>query len=232
MSSTASQTEIIHGLRQRLLSAQHTAVTRPVISSGLPQFDHLLPHQGIRPGCVVEVVSTVAGISGSAIAMHCALRILQQPGACVVVDSQHQFNAAAAAAAGIPLNRMMMVRAPLGSQRSQLAVRSDLLWSLEQSARCPGVCVVLCWLDRASSTVLRRLQLAVESSGVTVFLMRPVSCLRLTSWADVRLCCEPAAAISGSDISVRVVHSRHAAEHHGVVSLRIDHETSTVSEIS
>ena len=232
MSSATSQSEIIHSLRQRLLSVQHTTVTCPVISSGIPQLDHLLPHRGFRPGSVVEIVSTVPGISGSVLAMHCLQQLLQQPGACVVVDTLHQFNPAAAAVAGISLNRVMLIRPPLHDQRSQQAVRSDLLWSLEQSARCPGVSAVLCWLDRASSTVLRRLQLAVESSGVTVFLMRPASCLRLTSWADVRLCCEPAFAVSGSCVNVRVVHSRHAVEHHGVVSLRIDHETSTVSEVS
>ena len=32
-------------------------------------------------------------------------------------------------------------------------------------------------------------------------------------------------------ITVRVVHSRHAVEHHGAVRLNVDHETGVVAEV-
>jgi hypothetical protein len=78
------------------------------------------------------------------------------------------------------------------------------------------------------------LQLAVEASGVTVFLVRPACCLALMSSADVRLkvASEWTANQANSNITVNVVHSRHVVEHHGAVHLKVDHETGVVSEVS
>lgn len=242
MSQAASRTDVIRRLRQRLLTAQQTPVTGPVVSSGLPQLDRLLPHGGLRPGSVVECVSTVPGLSAATLSLQCIRQLLQNPGAFAVIDSDHEFNSAAAAAVGIATERLLLIRPPRSeslptpSARPRQSTPSACprqLWSLEQTARCPGVRAVLCRLDRASSTVLRRLQLAVEASGVTVFLLRPASCLKLTSWADLRLQLDPEISPRhpATCLTVRVTHSRHAVEHHGIVRLKVHHETGVVSEV-
>ena len=175
MSQAASRNDIIQSLRQRLLTTQQAPVTGALVSCGLPQLDHLLPDGGLRAGIVVECVSSTAGSSATVLALQCIRQLLKYPGALAVVDSGHEFNCAAAAATGMALDRLLLIRPSISAHQSSLATRSDLLWSLEQAARCPGVRAVLCRLDRASSTVLRRLQLSVEASGVTVFLIRPAS---------------------------------------------------------
>lgn len=168
------------------------------------------------------------------LSLQCIRQLLQNPGALVVIDIDHDFNCTAAVTAGIPLERLLLIRPPLPENSSAASARSRLLWALEQTARCPGVCAVLCRLDRASSTVLRRLQLAVEASGVTVFLLRPASCLALTSWADLRLQLDSALTPDQSALQLRihVAHSRHAVEHNDVAHFEISHETSVVSEVS
>jgi len=233
MSQAASQSDVIRSLRKHLLKAQQSPITGPVVSSGLKELDLLLPQRGLRPGSVMEFVASVPGSSTTFVALHCIRQLLQQPGAFAVVDSKHHFNCAAAVS-GIPLERLLLIRPPMSEARSRQTERSEMLWTLEQCVRCPGVRAVLCWLDRASSTVLRRLQLAVEASGVTVFLIRPASCLNLTSWADLRLRFDPKPVddLSIRGVTARVVQSRQAVEHHGVVSLRINHETGTVSSTS
>ncbi len=233
MSRPASRNAVIQSLRQRLLTTQQTPKTGSVISSGLLQLDQLLPHGGVRAGSVVECVSSAAGSSAAVLALRCIRQLLKHPGALAVIDPSQEFNCAAAAAAGISLDRLLLIRPSVSGYHTLQATRSRLLWSLEQAARCPGVRAVLCWLDRASSTILRRLQLAVEASGVTVFLVRPESCLALTSWADVRLQLDSAwnANQSAPMITVRVAHSRHVVEHHGAVRLKVDHETGVVSEV-
>ncbi len=234
MSQAASQSDVIQRLRKRLLKAQHSPVTGPVVSSGIEQLDLLLPQRGLRPGSVLEFVAAAPGSSTAVVALHCVRQVLQQPGALAVVDPKHQFNCAAAVATGIPLERLLLIRPSHPDTDSHRTARSDILWALEQSVRCSGVRAVLCWLDRASSTVLRRLQLAVEASGVTVFLLRPASCLKLTSWADVRVQFNPESVDDSSfcGVTACVVQSRQAVEHHGVVSLRINHETGTLSSTS
>ncbi len=234
MSQASSRSDVIKSLRQRLLTSQQTPGTGPFVSSGLPQLDRLLPHGSLRCGSVIECVSSVPGLSATVLALQCIRQLLLHPGALVVIDSDHDFNSAAAAAVGIPLDRLLLIRPQATEHQTTRTIRSDHLWSLEQASRCPGVRAVLCRLDRASSTVLRRLQLAVEASGVTVFLVRPASCLALTSWADIRLLLDSESGMNhpAHHLTVRVTHSRHAVEHHGMVCLRINHETGVVSEVS
>ena len=231
-----SKTQTIQDLRRRLLRLQQTQHSAPVVETGLPGLDHRLPHQGISAGSVLEFVSSAEGASACVVALHCIRRLLQNPGALAVIDTAEPFYPAAFVSAGISIDRMLILR-PVpdcdhGLRTGQ--TRSKVLWVLEQTVRCPGVRAVLCRLDRASTTVFRRLQLAAESSGVSVFLLRSDSCLTTASWADVRLLFQTSPVTLGQEtvISVQVIYSRHATPTQDAVQLKIDHETGAVSEIS
>jgi len=234
--SQASRTDIIQNLRRRLLQVHKAQRHGPVTGTGLPGLDRLLPHNGIPAGSVIECVSSVAGSSATVVALQCIRQLLNHPGALAVIDPAHQFCPVAVASAGISLDRLLLIRPlseatdPLQSRQARLA----LLWSLEQTVHCSGVRAVLCWFDRASTTVFRRLQLAAEFSGVCVFLMRPASSLATASWADMRLLFEavPTSCHRIPVVSVQVIQSRHATLNEGAVQLRIDYETGVVSEIS
>lgn len=251
MSAVPSSSVVIDDLRRQLQRVQVQRADRTIVSSGYRGLDKLLPERGLPTGSVVEWVSDVAGLRAATVALSCAAEFLKQPGALAVVDPLHSFHPQALAAPGISLSRLLLVRpgTPSASDcMSEAALshteRADALWTLEQLARCAGVRIVLAWADRLSPTAQRRLQLAVENSGVTVFLIRPAAALRQTSWADLRFhvqwngrskdghCQAAASTAFSTPIALELVRSRNAMQHRGRVWLSCDHETGVVSETS
>ncbi|MEZ6059633.1 MAG: hypothetical protein R3C19_04660 [Planctomycetaceae bacterium] len=256
------KSEAVRALRQQLFRSEQRSADYAVVSTGFQSLDDLLPHRGLSTGSIVEWISSGPGQMTMSLAMTCALPLLTKPGAFAVPDPECQFHPAAAVALGLPLSRLLLIRpanhsvrqerhsagvCPGNLQRDtprrgalrQDTLRRDTLWTLEQLARCSGVRIIVCRLDRISSTALRRLQLAVERSGVTVFLIRPASALKQPSWADLRLHVQPlnsddAWAESGyaaGAVSVKLLRSRYSVQHHGCARFGIDDETSTVFEI-
>jgi hypothetical protein len=222
---------------------------------------------------LIEWISDRPGLRVTTLSLKCAVGFLNQPGALAVVDPRAQFHPASAGHLGVPLSRLMVVRPAEYSVADQSKPqqhdgiqtpfdlshrqRADALWAVEQLARCAGVRIVLTWIDRISSTAQRRLQLAVENSGVTVFLIRPPQALRQTSWADLRLHVQSAVndpqhasgvvrtkvpaqtrqtagGVSGESacgIVVRLLRSKNSVQHQGKALLRCNDETGDVFEI-
>ena len=244
MSTTARSQ--IEQLRHQLVGHQAQHSDRTFLSTGLRSLDALLPHHGLPSGALIEFVNDDDGFRSTTIAIKCAVPFLRRPGALAIVDPLSQFHSAPLEGFGISLDRVMMVRPVKGASATFSALsqrqRSDSLWAIEQLARCSGVQVLLTWVDRISSTAQRRLQLAVEQSGVTVFMIRPHSALRQTSWADLRFHVESdtnqaahrdQCGRSTSTLStVRLIRSKNAVQHSGVARLECHHEAGVVSEIS
>ena len=255
-----ARADTMRELQRVMLKSSSASITQQTVPSDLPSLNALLPDGGFSTASLVEWVSDLPGLAATTIALHCVRPFLVQPGCLAVVDGHHEFYQLAARSAGIAFSRMLLIRPAgvsgrisgggagrLGSATAG-SQQADMLWSLEQAARCPGVRVVLCWLDRVSATVLRRLQLAVERSGVTVFMMRPPSVLNQPSWADLRLrvsavtqSCQMAGSrlSEGSEtdgqrlLSVRLLKSRQTVvEKQQRALLKIDDETGAVSAIS
>ncbi len=68
-----------------------------------------------------------------------------------------------------------------------LKKENDLLWVMEEALKCEGIAAVILESKDISFTVSRRLQLAVEQSGVTGFILRrnsrdPGTTACLTRW--------------------------------------------------
>ena len=191
-SGSAVRAEAIQTLRRQIKSTREARSRQQYVPTGIEAIDSQLPDGGLPTASVIEWISEEVGFSAASMALRAVIPMLAQPGCLAVIDERHEFNADAAQSLGIPLPRILLVR-PLPSARSLSATRgssadhNEALWALEQAARCPGVRVVLSWLDRSSTAVMRRLQLAVERSGVTVILIRPASVLRQPSFADLRL---------------------------------------------
>ncbi len=237
MSAVPASNQVIESLRRELLRCQVTHTTQTIVSSGFPGLDRLLPQAGLPSGAVIEWLSDACGLRSTTVALQCAAGFLESPGTLAVVDPYNEFHVMSLPHSGIPLSRLLLVRPcqdfiassdgrMTGGSLSQ-AQRSDALWTLEQLARCAGVRIVMMWVDRLSATAQRRLQLAVERSGVTVFLMRPKSALRQTSWADLRFHVQ---SEERSRISVRLVRSKNSVQRHGKVLLDYNHETGDVFE--
>lgn len=250
MSAAAGKAEVIHSLRRQLIASQPTQTVRQILPTGLTSLDAILPHGGLPAGSLMEWISEHAGLNAASIALKSIVPMMTLHGCLAIIDEHHEFYADSARCHGIALSRMLLIRpmntasgpAQASTSRSRFvrqasAAHSDALWALEQVARCPGVRVVLAFLESASSAVMRRLQLAVERSGVTIVLIRPASILNQPSFADLRLyvtTAQPAlAGITGRrQLKVQLLRSRHGLQHTGHALLEVEHETGAVHSIS
>lgn len=240
--STVSDQSPLEWLRRQLVGSQARPTDRSIFPTPFASLNALLPHRGLPSGSLIEWVSDTAGLRTTTIALKCAVPFLTKPGALAVLDPRHEFHAMSVSHIGIPHSRLLLIRPEHGDPASRSihsalsqTQRSEALWALEQTARNTGVRLVLTWIDRISSTAQRRLQLAVENSGVTIFLIRPVQALRQTSWADLRFHVQaaevPDEKKADRRMTVRLVRSKNAVQHHGAALLECDHETGDVSEV-
>ncbi len=246
MSAATVRQEAIQSLRRKLAASEQSHSIQQLVPSGLKSLDALLPNGGLPTASLIEWISEDVGLSAASIALKAIAPMLALPGCLAIVDERHDFHADTLRCHGIPLSRALLIRpAHVVSAepatnlsrfvRQASAAHSDALWSLEQAARCAGVRVVLTFLEQASSAVMRRLQLAVERSGVTIVLIRPASILHQPSFADLRLhvaAQQPVTATDRRRLSVRLLRSRHGLQHTGHALLEVDHETGAVHSIS
>jgi len=158
------------------------------VSTGCESFDALLPGGSLRPGMLVEFLSEQQGSGASAIAVEFARRVVDNTGSCLVVtDRWRRFYPPAAVARGIETKDLIVVR----SSDQQIMSGAEELWALDQALRCPGVGVVMAWLDKVDPLAFRRLQLAAESGQTLALLMRPARVQSLPTWSDVQLLIQP-----------------------------------------
>lgn len=171
MASIHKQTEI-ECIRQKLarqIRKQESGM--PLPSSDRFNLESLFSAEHVS-GAVVELVSAGSGAGALSLACWIGGRLQKhQRGSLVIVDAQHEFYPPGAVALGVQLEQTIIVRA-----RTQ----REVLWSVEQSLRCPGVAAVVCRLQHTDERVGRRLMLAAEvGKSVGVFLQpqtaQPVS---------------------------------------------------------
>lgn len=173
-----------------------------VISTGIDALDRLLPDAGFREGTLVEWLAEAG--SGDQLALLAAAPALGHDRLLFVIDSETTFYPPAAAALGIDLRRLILVRprktaSEKGARTKTVAKREvpiaerqseETLWALEQTLQSRGVAVTFCRLERMNARVFRRLQLAVERGGGLGFLIRAPAARSEPSWSDVRLAVE------------------------------------------
>lgn len=89
--------------------------------------------------------------------------LMQKGGIGLWISSSSQVFAPAINAFGVEPDRIIFV---------QMKKQSDILWALEEGLKCEGVGVVIAEVQDIDFVQSRRLQLAVEKSGVTGFVLR------------------------------------------------------------
>ncbi len=162
---------------ERIQSHRRGAVRR--CPSGLAALDRALGG-GFILGGLHELIAGAAGAPTRTIALLAALRALAADGAVpasedavgrperlqpwlLYIDGLGDFYPPAAAQLGIPLERLLIIRA---------AQPSEALWACEQALRCPAVAAVIVALPRPiDAHASRRLQLAAESGSGLAFLL-------------------------------------------------------------
>ncbi|MDP2227146.1 MAG: translesion DNA synthesis-associated protein ImuA [Moraxellaceae bacterium] len=150
-----------------------------VLQTGFPRLNAALHEGGWPLGALTELLPRVPGQAELRLLAPALRAALTRPGFLILVDPPGVPHAPAWGAAGLALDRVMVVRP--GTPR-------DWLWTVDQAARA-GQPVVLAWPGRVGldSKNLRRLQLAAEEGGGLLVLSRRPSRAQEPSPAALRL---------------------------------------------
>ena len=157
-----------------------------VISSGCAAMDGLLPGGGYRRGTLVEWVGDCSGGCGASyLSLLAAANACADGGALVIADGDRQFNPPAAAAIGIDLGNVVVIR-PSQETRGDRRQDEEFFWAIDQALGCSAVAAVWGGIDRIGERWFRRFQLSVEASGSMGLFVRPTSAMDRPAWSEVR----------------------------------------------
>jgi protein ImuA len=151
-------------------------------STGCAALDRTLPGGGLARGSLVEWLADQSGCGAGLLAVAAAREAQRTGGAVAVIDRGEGFYPPAAAAWGLDLTSLIVVR---------VTSDADQRWALDQTLRCEHVAAVLAWPRRLDGRTFRRLQLAAEASGAVGLLVRPVTARREPAWSHVRWAVAP-----------------------------------------
>lgn len=176
---------------------------QPVVASGYPWLDELLPGGGWPIKALTEILVEQWGIG--------ELRLLVPALAHLTTDAGGEVRARprwiawvappfipyapALVNSGVDVSRMLLVH-PASSD--------DALWAVEQALRSGTCAAVLAWIRQANECHLRRLQLAAETGNSWGVLFRSSLALRQASPAALRLKLAPAK----DGLDVHIIKSR------------------------
>lgn len=172
---------------ERLL--EHPAIWRgrstariTTLGTGWTRLDEALPGGGWPAAGLTEILTARSGLGELRLFIPLLVRLGQQTPARWVswISPPFEPYAPALAAAGVPLERQLVVRT------------AEPAWAIEQSLDSGGCSLVLGWLKASISTAaLRRLQLATQRSQTPAMLFRPLAQAPQASPAELRITLEP-----------------------------------------
>lgn len=167
MKTQAEKNEIIRKLRGEILAME--GVRTPDLGqppkTGLGIIEQAF-YGGVFPtGAVHEFISIapqdVAAATGFMAGL--ASSLASKQGTCIWIGSYDLVFPPALKAYGVSPERFVFINS---------SGNKELLWATEEALRCPSVAMVIAEVPELSFTQSRRLQLAVEQSGVTGFIHR------------------------------------------------------------
>ena len=190
----------LHELRERIRRIERpTALVHGVLPFGIAAIDQVLPGGGLALGALQEILGVGGDEEDGALAAAFAAGILgrlglhrtpETPAPCSLPGASLAGGRPGAspptgegrgggmvlwclprpdlygpglAAHGLDPARLVLVRAPRDA---------EILWAMEEGLRAPGIAAVVGEVGSLAAVASRRLQLAAERSGITVFLLR------------------------------------------------------------
>ncbi len=158
------------GLLQTLSDGPGLPAAGRSFATGLPALDALAPNGAFARGAVHEALSDPRqGPPPRSFALLLARSALasdpdDEGGLVVWSDPAADLYPPAVAAAGVPLDRLLVLRPP--------GPREEI-WAVAECLRCPAVVAVIAAVPKLTRVEARRLQLAAERGGGVGLLMRP-----------------------------------------------------------
>src|ERR1700743_3141463 len=164
---TATKKEIISKLRQDLLAWEGFRPVAPEErqSFGLGSIENAFPNQTFPTGALHEFISArpefTAAIGGFIAGI--LQTLLEKGGVCVGVSYTRRIYPPALKRFGVSPDRIIFV---------DVTREKDVLWVTEEALKCGGIAAVICETRLLNFMDSRRLQLAIEQSQVTGFILR------------------------------------------------------------
>lgn len=163
------------------------------VDTGYAALSAELPGGGWPVGALIDLLVQQPGVGEIRLLRPALASLGKRP--IALVQSPHVPNGPAFAYLGMPLDRLMHVRA------SKMA---DALWSAEQILRAGTCGALLYWAQQVPVSSLRRLHLVAQSSETLFIMVRPLAAAQDASPALLRLAVRPADV----GISVDIVKRR------------------------
>ena len=163
------------------------------IDTGYAALSAELPGGGWPIGALVELLVQQPGIGEMRLLKPALVAASKRPVA--LLQAPHVPNSLAFSYMGLPLDKLMMLRAPK---------TADALWCAERVLNARSCGALLFWQQHIRSEALRRLHLAAQATETLLILVRPLAAAQDSSPAALRLAVRPA----DSGIVVDVVKRR------------------------
>lgn len=193
---------------------QLAAASRPAHPTGFAELDAELPGGGWPGGALTELIATTPGIGELSLLLPLMRRTGAQQWLAFIAPPLLPY-APALHAAGVPLERVLLVRNGDAAQTQ---------WAIRQACSSGACSAVLAWPAQTDNASLRRLQLAAEASATPLFLFRPPAAAAQASPAVLRL--QLSAAPGG--VSIHILKRRGPAAS-AALHLRLPARTDTTA---
>jgi protein ImuA len=188
MSTLPKNVEDIHPALWR--GSQLAHARGPTVDTGYAVLSAELPGGGWPLGTLVELLVQQPGVGEIRLLRPALAAISKRP--IVLVQPPHIPNSLAFAYLGVPLDKLIQLRA---------SKTADALWSAEQILKTGSCSALIVWQNHARTESLRRLHLAAQASQTLFLMVRPLASAADSSPATLRLGVRPA----GDGIVVNVI---------------------------
>ena len=164
---TGTKADIIAQLQKDILPLQgfRPILNNSAIDAGLGLIKNAFPNSSFPVGAVHEFIA--AGHEGAAATSGFVSGILaslmRKGGACIWIGTRRTIFPPALRSFGIAPDKIIFI---------DLKKEKEILWVMEEALKCEGLAAVVGEMQELSFTASRRLQLAVEQSKVTGFVLR------------------------------------------------------------
>ncbi|MDF2475535.1 MAG: hypothetical protein K0S24_1018 [Sphingobacterium sp.] len=136
-----------------------------MLPMGLGPLEEAFPNGIFPKGAIHEFISfdRVGGAVSCGFMAGLLGKLMRNGGICIWISCFHSLFPAAVKSFGVEPENIIFVR---------MVREKDVLWAMEEALKCDGVAAVLAETHQLDFVQSRRLQLAVEKSGVTGFILQ------------------------------------------------------------
>lgn len=166
MVPSADKIELVRQLQAKVDAMQGLGKpTRESVHSGLAPFAAAFPGEVFPTGTIHEFISYEAANAAATSGFITALtgKLMKKGGLCLWIAKSRDIYPAGLKSFGLEPDRIIFINATRPK---------EALWIIEEALKCEALSVVIGEIRELSFTDSRRLQLAVENSGVTGFIHR------------------------------------------------------------